>query len=108
MMAYLDEYGNLTSVPPSGTRRAEIPLEEIEIGVPKQVKSAEEMIHTGVVTYFNSGKGFGFIEDSKNGQRLFVHQSSTDIMLKEGLAVMFEIERGPKGYNAVNVSGIKP
>ncbi|MDI3318347.1 cold-shock protein [Pinibacter soli] len=105
MMAYLDENGNLTSVPPGNTRRREISLDEIEISVPKKRElTPEELIRTGVVTFFNSAKGFGFIEDSQNGQRLFVHQSSLNFPLQEGQEVKFESERGPKGYTAVNVS----
>ncbi|MBX3254873.1 MAG: cold shock domain-containing protein [Chitinophagaceae bacterium] len=61
-------------------------------------------MRTGIVTYFNTAKGFGFIEDSENGQRLFVHQSSSAFSLQQGSKVAFEIERGPKGYTAVNVS----
>lgn len=105
MMAYLDENGNLTSVPPDNRKRREIKVEDIEISVPRQKElSPEDLIRTGIVTYFNSAKGFGFIEDSENGQRLFVHQSSSAFLLQEGVKVTFEIEKGPKGYTAVNVS----
>ena len=105
MMAYLDENGNLTSVPQDNRKRVEISLEEIEIGVPKQRElSPEELIRKGTVTYFNGAKGFGFIEDNENGQRVFVHQSSSRFALQEGIKVTFEIEKGPKGYTAVNVS----
>ena len=104
MMAYLDENGNLTSVPQDNRKRVEISLEEIEIGVPKQKElSPEELIRRGTVTYFNGAKGFGFIEDNENGQRVFVHQSSSGFALQEGVKVTFEIEKGPKGYTAVNV-----
>ncbi len=104
MMAYLDENGNLTSVPPDSPKK-EIKLEDIEIGVPKRKElSPEELIRKGVVTYFNSAKGFGFIEDSQNGQRLFVHQSSSAQPLQEGARVTFTIEKGPRGYTAVDVS----
>ncbi|MGN6493139.1 MAG: cold-shock protein [Agriterribacter sp.] len=57
-----------------------------------------------MVTYFNSAKGFGFIEDGENGERLFAHQSSAGTALQHGLKVSFETEKGPKGYTAVNVS----
>lgn len=104
MMAYLDENGNLTSEPPDNRKKVEFKLEEIEIGVPRQKEPGpEELIRTGVVTYFNTAKGFGFIEDSENEQRVFVHQSSSSMSLQEGLKVRFEIEKGPRGYTAVNV-----
>lgn len=105
MMAYLDEDGNLTSVRPDNMPRKEIKLEDIEIGVPKRKElSPEELIRKGVVTYFNSAKGFGFIEDGQNGQRLFVHQSSSAEQLQEGARVTFTIEKGPRGYTAVDVA----
>ncbi|MBX3241277.1 MAG: cold shock domain-containing protein [Chitinophagaceae bacterium] len=108
MMAYLDENGNLTSVPPDGSKRNEIRAEDIEIGVPKQKElTGEELKREGTITYFNSAKGFGFIEDSQNGQKIFVHQSSSDQPLQEGATVVFEVERGPRGYTAVNVSGAR-
>lgn len=105
MMAYLDENGNLTSTPPDASKRIEIKAEDIEIGVPKQRElSPEELIRRGTVTYFNSAKGFGFIEDGTNGQRLFVHQSSARLPLQEGARVTYEIEKGPRGFTAVNVA----
>ncbi len=104
MMAYLDENGNLTSVPPDSPKR-EVKLEDIEIGVPKRKElTAEELLRKGVVTYFNGAKGFGFIEDSQNGQRIFVHQSASSELLQEGAKVTFNIERGPRGFTAVDVS----
>lgn len=105
MMAYIDENGNLTSTPPDHNKRIEIKVEDIEIGVPKQrPPDPQELIRKGIVTYFNGAKGFGFIEDSISGERIFVHQSSSSIMLQEQLKVTFEIERGPKGYVAANIA----
>lgn len=105
MMAYLDENGNLTSVPPDPRRKIEFKVEDIETGVPKQRElSPEELIRKGVITYFNDQKGFGFIEDGETGHRVFVHQSAANQPLKEGMQVNFETEKGPKGLTAVNVS----
>lgn len=105
MMAYLDENGNLTSVLPDQRKKKEFKVEDIEIGVPKQRElSPEELIRKGMVTFFNDQKGFGFIEDLQSKERIFVHQSSAKQLLKEGLKVAFEIEKGPKGFTAVNVS----
>lgn len=105
MMAYLDENGNLTSVPPDPNNKVEFNLDDIEISVPKQEElSAEDLIRKGVITFFNPAKGFGFIEDSENKQRIFVHQSSANFQLQEGMRISFELEKGPKGYTAVNVA----
>jgi CspA family cold shock protein len=58
----------------------------------------------GKVKWFNSEKGFGFIEQ-ENGDDLFVHinEVSGDT-LKEGDVVEFEVGEGRKGPCATNVS----
>lgn len=105
MMAYLDENGNLTSVPPNpNNKKIEYNLDDIEISVPKQEElSPEDLVRKGIITFFNSAKGFGFIEDGETRERVFVHQSSANMLLQEGMHISFEIEKGPKGYTAVNV-----
>jgi len=64
----------------------------------------------GKVKWFNSSKGFGFIE-RENGEDLFVHSSSINVdgyrTLTDGQEVEFEIETNAKGPVAVNVTPIK-
>jgi len=65
---------------------------------------------TGIVKWFNSEKGFGFIEQ-KSGPDVFVHfksilSSGGYRSLDEGQKVQFSISQGQKGPQAEDVSVI--
>ena len=55
----------------------------------------------GTVKWFNSQKGFGFIEPEDGGKDVFVHISAVERAglgtLREGQKVSFELERGRDG-----------
>ena len=61
----------------------------------------------GKVKWFNSTKGFGFIEREDKEKDVFVHVSAVRDAgmngLDEGQQLTFEVEEGPKGPNAVNL-----
>jgi CspA family cold shock protein len=57
----------------------------------------------GTVKFFNETKGFGFIKDESSGQDIFVHSSGLTENIRENDNVVFEVEQGKKGLNAVNV-----
>ena len=63
----------------------------------------------GTVKWFNESKGFGFIT-KEDGEDVFVHHTAINgsgfRSLTEGQAVTFDVEKGPKGLRAVNVSKI--
>ncbi|WP_242131836.1 cold-shock protein [Aestuariivivens marinum] len=61
----------------------------------------------GTVKFYNKLKGFGFIELSDGQEDIFVHQSGLINDINEKDKVKFDIERGKKGLNAVNVEVIR-
>lgn len=104
MIAYVDEFGNITSTPPDLMNREIINAEDIEIGVRKSTDTEPvDLLRRGIVTFFDNSKGFGFIRDSANQQDVFVHINGLLEPVKENNKVTFETVRGPKGLNAVNV-----
>ena len=67
------------------------------------------MKETGTVKWFNAAKGFGFIQ-RESGEDVFVHFSAIKgdgfRNLAEGQKVEFAVEKGPKGWQATNVTPI--
>jgi CspA family cold shock protein len=61
----------------------------------------------GTVKWFNDAKGYGFIQRS-SGEDVFVHFSAIQgdgyRSLQEGSEVEFDVQQGPKGLQAVNVT----
>lgn len=104
MMAYVDENGRITSTPPDPTKRKEIDVSEIQIGVPRRTKEEEApAARVGKVDFFDTSKGFGFIREDGTQERFFVHVSGLLDEVSEGTRVTYEVERGQKGMNAVRV-----
>ena len=64
-------------------------------------------MQNGKVKWFNSEKGFGFIE-REGGDDVFVHFSAIQgegyKTLEEGQEVTFELEEGQRGPQATNVN----
>jgi cold shock CspA family protein len=109
MIAYVDEFGNISSTPPDPTKkRKEIDAGSIDIGVPKstQTEDAAEG-RKGKVTFFNSSKGYGFIKDEQTQESIFVHLSGCIDEIKENDKVLFQTEKTQKGLSAVEVKLVK-
>lgn len=104
MIAYVDENGMITSTPPAeNTPKEEIKLEEIVISTPKKDKE-EPVIRRGRIEFFNESKGFGFIKDLSGVEKYFFHINNVLTDIAENNIVTFDLERGLKGMNAVNVA----
>lgn len=63
----------------------------------------------GKVKWFNTTKGFGFIEPEEGGKDIFVHKSALEAAglhgLDDGQNVTFEIENGREGKtSAINLA----
>lgn len=105
MMAYVDEFGNITDTPPDPAKKKKVvKQEDIVIGVARQAPAdPEDLIRKGTVTMFNASKGYGFIKDHESQESIFVHQNGLASSIKENDKVTFETEKGQKGLVAVKV-----
>ena len=91
MIAYVDEYGMITSTPPEeNIKKQEINVEEIMISTPR--KEDEEPVILR-----------GFIKDLAGIEKYFFHVNNVVTDVREGNIVTFDLERGAKGMNAVNI-----
>lgn len=101
MLAYVDENGDLSATPPDPSKRKEIDAKDISLtGIRPE---RQEVVHKGILTTFNESKGYGFITERDTKNSIFVHVNSflQDIKLND--AVVYDVERTPKGLNAINV-----
>jgi cold shock protein len=57
----------------------------------------------GTVKFFNQTKGFGFIKVDGSDREIFVHVSGIKEEIHQNDQVVFEVQEGRKGLNAVNV-----
>ncbi|ALB02377.1 MULTISPECIES: cold-shock protein [Kocuria] len=67
-------------------------------------------MQTGTVKWFNADKGFGFISPDDSQQDVFAHFSAINgngyRSLEENQRVEFEVQEGPKGLQAANITVI--
>ena len=103
MIAYVDENGVITDTPPDVVNKQAVDIENIAISTPKQ-EDIEEPILRGRVEHFNADKGYGFIKNTGSVEKYFFHVSNAPATIAEGNMVTFELERGQKGMNAINIT----
>ena len=104
MMVYVDEYGNLTTVPVDQQNRQEVNPEDIRLGAAPVEREDPEW--RGTVTFF-SEKGYGFIASGNSADKIFVHRNDLEEPVRERDRVVFMVEKRERGLVAVNVRKIK-
>jgi cold shock CspA family protein len=105
MIAYVDEFGMITSTPPDpDKKKIDVVVESIELRITKNNPQASpDFVRKGVVSTFNKSKGYGFIRDLSSNQSVFVHANSLLEPISESDVVIFEIGKGVKGPSAMKV-----
>lgn len=103
MIAYVDENGMITSTPPDPNKKSKVNAESIAVSTPKK-EDQEDPILRGRVEHYNEDKGYGFIKDLGSTDKYFFHINNAPASIAVGNTVTFELERGHKGMNAVNIA----
>jgi cold shock CspA family protein len=105
MIAYVDQYGMITSTPPDSREvKNTIAAEDIQLGARSNShNSPGDLVKNGVVSFFNERKGFGFIRENESGTSYFFHIKNLVDEVVQGNRVSFETGRGPKGVTALNI-----
>lgn len=106
MIAYVDEFGNISDTPANPLLKKQVDAESIVIGVPKRVDEPLDVPRLGQVEFFNESKGYGFIKEADTNEKYFVHLTRLIDKIKDNDKVSFELEKGPKGMNAIHVKKV--
>lgn len=108
MIAYVDEFGRITSTPPDPAQKVAVEASEIEFAPARnKPKPQSDFLRKGVVISFNDSKGYGFIRDLDSNKSLFVHANNLEEPVRENNIVSFEIGKGAKGPLALKVRLLK-
>lgn len=104
MIAYVDEFGKISSTPPDADKRIPVSAETIELTATRnKPENKQGFLRKGVITYFSQAKNFGFIRDLDSGERVFLHSSNLLEPVEENSIVEYEMGKGPRGASANKV-----
>jgi cold shock CspA family protein len=106
MLAYVDEYGNISSTPPDPAKKKKMEEEATNAELFNSGNAPQDTVRTGTVTFFNESKGYGFIKDKITQASLFVHVTGLEEPIKDADKVTYTIEMTHKGPNAVGVKKV--
>jgi cold shock CspA family protein len=108
MIAYVDEFGKISSTPPDPDKKIVVASESIDLNMTRNdSRTSHDFLRKGVVSNFNQSKGYGFIRDLESSKNVFFHTSNLQEPVRENDIVSFEIGKGPKGPYAMNVKLFK-
>lgn len=102
MMAYVDEFGNITDTPPDPNAKQKVLASNIEIGVPRRDDEAFDSTLKGIINYYDESKGYGFIKTADENS-YFMHLNHVSGVPAKGKRATFEKEKSAKGWIAVKV-----
>ena len=100
MIAYLDEDGNLTDIPPDKQVKRKFNPNDSAQGSNTETEKSE---YTGIVSMFFTDKAYGFITEDGTRASVFVHQNNMEGAIQQNDAVTFKKEKTQKGYQAIQV-----
>jgi len=103
MLAYVDEYGNITTEKPEETKKEDIKLEDIQISIPKMTEEDERI--SGKVKYLNEERGYGFLHTS-HGERVFFLLAEAPQAIQLDDNVTFKVVKSPKGLQASEIEKV--
>ena len=75
------------------------------------IEEKKDTMATGTVKWFNADKGYGFIAPDDGSADVFAHFSAINSTgfrsLNEGDKVSYEVQQGPKGLQAANITVVR-
>lgn len=104
MTVYLDEYGQITDVPPDKQKRKKINLEDIQLGA---AASQSDTVYNGMISLYFTDKGYGFITEDHTRETVFVHNNNILDSVSEKVRVQYKKSKTPKGFEAIEVRILK-